>query len=169
MLQLPVLDTRFGSALARLSQADRILTFEKPADPNLEIAAVLKKHDGKQALLFSKVVGSEMPVIGNLLSSRENCEAAFGLDFNGIRGIVQRAMGGPLPLEIVTDAPVLEVVLRTGFDVTKLLPALFHAPGYAGRYVTAGIVVTKDPVTGGNNASYHRLEWYCRRGLPCPE
>jgi 2,5-furandicarboxylate decarboxylase 1 len=158
VLELPVLDTRFRSALERLSQAGRILTFEQPANPNLEIAAVLKKHDGKQALLFSDVVGSELPVIGNLLSSKENCEAAFGLDFNGIRGIVQRAMGGPLKPELVTDAPVQEVVLRTGFDITKLLPALFHAPGDAGRYVTAGIVITRDPVTGVYNASYHRLQ-----------
>ncbi|MEH2481167.1 2,5-furandicarboxylate decarboxylase 1 [Nitrobacteraceae bacterium AZCC 2146] len=158
MTKPQILDTRFRSALARLAQGDRILTFEKPADPHLEIAAILKKLDGKQALLFPSVKGTEIPIIGNLLSSKENCEAAFGLDFNGIRGLVQRAMGGPLPPEVVTDAPVQEVVLKTGFDITKLFPALFHAPGDAGRYITAGIVVVKDPVTGIYNASYHRLQ-----------
>jgi 2,5-furandicarboxylate decarboxylase 1 len=154
----PILDTRFRSALARLAQGDRILTYEKLADTHLEIAAILKKHDGKQALLFPKVKDTDIPIVGNLLSSKENCEAAFGLDFNGIRGLVQRAMGGPLPPEVVTNAPVQEVVLKTGFDITKLFPALFHAPGDAGRYVTAGIVVVKDPVTGVYNASYHRLQ-----------
>ena len=39
-----ILDTRFRSALARLAKNDRIMTFERPADPHLEIAAVLKKH-----------------------------------------------------------------------------------------------------------------------------
>jgi len=158
MSQPQILDTRFRSALARLAQSDRILTYEKPADPHLEIAAILKKHDGRQALLFPSVKGADIPVIGNLLSSKENCEAAFGLDFQGIRGLVQRALGGPLPPQLVTDVPVQEVVLRTGFDVTRLFPALFHAPGDAGRYVTAGIVVVKDPVTGIYNASYHRLQ-----------
>src|ERR1700722_14343214 len=158
MSQPQILDTRFRSALARLAQSDRILTYEKPADPHLEIAAILKKHDGRQALLFPSVKGADIPVIGNLLSSKENCEAAFGLDFQGIRGLVQRALGGPLPPQLVTDVPVQEVVLRTGFDVTRLFPALFQAPGDAGRYVTAGIVVVKDPVTGIYNASYHRLQ-----------
>ncbi|MET0706285.1 MAG: UbiD family decarboxylase [Tardiphaga sp.] len=153
-----ILDTRFRSALARLAQQDRILTYEKLADPHLEIAAILKKHDGKQALLFPSVKDTAIPIVGNLLSSKENCEAAFGLDFNGIRGLVQRAMGGPLPPEVVTNAPVQEVVLKTGFDITRLFPALFHAPGDAGRYITAGIVVVKDPVTGIYNASYHRLQ-----------
>jgi 2,5-furandicarboxylate decarboxylase 1 len=158
MSQPQVLDTRFRSALERLAQGNRVLTYEKSADPHLEIAAILKKLDGRQALLFPSVKGTNIPIVGNLLSSKENCEAAFGVDYNGIRGLVQRAMGGPLPPEIVTDAPVQEVVLKTGFDVTKLLPALFHAPNDAGRYVTAGIVVVKDPVTGIYNASYHRLQ-----------
>ena len=158
MLNTEVLDTRFRSALARLAHRGRILTYEKPADPHLEIAAMLKKHDGQQALLFPSVKGTEVPVVGNLLSSRENCEAGFGLDFRGIRGLVQRALGGPLPPQLVNDVPVQEVVLRTGFDITRIIPALFHAPGDAGRYITAGIVVVKDPVTGIYNASYHRLQ-----------
>lgn len=153
-----ILDTRFRSALARLAQSDRILTYEKPADPHLEIAAILKKHDGSKALLFSSVKGANTPVIGNLLCSKENCEAGFGLGFKGIRGLVQRALGNPLPPQLVTEVPVQEVVLRTGFDVTRLFPALFHAPGDAGRYITAGIVVVKDPETGIYNASYHRLQ-----------
>jgi 2,5-furandicarboxylate decarboxylase 1 len=158
MSQPQILDTRFRSALARLAARDRILTFDQPADPHLQIAAILKKHDGKQTMLFPSVKGYDVPLVGNLLSSRENCEAAFGLDFNGIRGLVQRAMGGPLPPELVKNAPSQEVVLKTGFDITKLLPALFHAPNDAGRYITAGIVVVKDPETGIYNASYHRLQ-----------
>src|ERR1700722_91015 len=153
-----ILDTRFRSALARMVQSDRVLTYQKPGDRHLEVAAILKKLDGKQALLFPSVRGYDTPVIGNLLSSKENCEAAFGLDFNGISELVQRAIGCPIVPKVVTEAPVQEVVLKTGFDIKALLPALFHAPGDAGRYITAGIVVVKDPVTGIYNASYHRLQ-----------
>jgi 2,5-furandicarboxylate decarboxylase 1 len=101
-----ILDTRFRSALTRLIQGNRVLTYQKPIDPHLEIAAILKKLDGKQALLFPSVNGYDTPVIGNLLSSKENCEAAFGLDFNGIRGLVQRAMGNPRVPKIVTEGGV---------------------------------------------------------------
>jgi 2,5-furandicarboxylate decarboxylase 1 len=158
MSQLPVLDTRFRSALARLAKHERILTFEQSANPHLEIAAILKKLDGRQTLLFPRVDGYETPLVGNLLSSRENCEAAFGVDYNGIRNAVQRAISGPIAPELVEDAPVQEVVLKAGFDIAKLLPALFHAPGDAGRYITAGVVIVKDPATGVYNASYHRLQ-----------
>src|SRR5258708_800278 len=157
MSKLQVLDTRFRSALSRLSHNDRILTFNGIADPHLEVAAILKKLDGDKVLLFPSVKGYDTPVIGNLLSSRENCEAAFGIDFNGIRSLVQRAMGAPLAPELVADAPVQEVIETADIDIGKRLPALFHAPGDAGRYITAGIVVVKDPVTGIYNASYHQL------------
>ena len=158
MSKLQVLDTRFRSALSRLSHNDRILTFNGIADPHLEVAAILKKLDGDKVLLFPSVRGYDTPVIGNLLSSKENCEAAFGIDFNGIRSLVQRAMGAPLTPELVADAPVQEVTETADIDIGKLLPALFHAPGDAGRYITAGIVVVKDPVTGIYNASYQRLQ-----------
>ena len=112
MAQQQVIDTRFRSALARLAKADRILTFEKGADPHLEIAAILKKHDGNRTLLFPDVKGYDIPLVGNLLSSKENCEAAFDLDFKGIRELVQRAMSGPLLPELVSAAPSQEIVLK---------------------------------------------------------
>ncbi|WP_217539779.1 UbiD family decarboxylase domain-containing protein, partial [Stenotrophomonas sp. GbtcB23] len=71
-----VIDTRFRAALARMADAGRILTHEKPADPHLEIAALMKRLDGDKALLFPSVIGHHMPVIGNILCSKDNCEAA---------------------------------------------------------------------------------------------
>jgi 2,5-furandicarboxylate decarboxylase 1 len=151
------LDTRFRSALERMAAAGRILTCTRTADPHLEIAAMMKQMDGDKALLFPSVAGHRVPVIGNLLCSRENCEAAFGVDFREIRNFVDRAMGEPIPPRVIDNAPVQEVVLRTGFDVQRVLPALFHAPGDGGRFVTAGVVIVRDPDSGVYNASYHRL------------
>lgn len=158
MMQSKVLDTSFRSALSRLAKSKRLLICDKPVDQHLEAAAILKKFDGREAILFSAIKDNPVPLIGNLLSSRENCEAAFGLDYNGIRGLIQRAMNAPIEPALAAKAPVQEVVLKTGFDIGRLLPALYHAPSDAGRYITAGIVVVKDPVTGIYNASYHRLQ-----------
>ena len=88
-----VLDTRFRSALERMAEQGRLNAYTAPIDPHLEVAAVMKKLDGGPALLFSAVDGYDMPVIGNLLSCQANCEAAFGIDFNGIREFVGRALG----------------------------------------------------------------------------
>ena len=42
-------------------------------------------------------------------------------------------------------------------DVNRL-PIMQHFATDAGRYITAGIVVAKDPDTGVRNLSYHRMQ-----------
>jgi len=154
-----VLDTRFRSALGRMAEGGRLTAYTAPVDPHLEVAAIMKKLDGGPALAFTAVDGYPMPVIGNLLSCQANCEAAFGIDFNGIRTFITRALGAPQPPVIVEKAPAQERV-HTGDDIDlgRLLPALHHTADDAGRFVTAGIVIVRDPDTGTYNASYHRLQ-----------
>jgi 2,5-furandicarboxylate decarboxylase 1 len=153
-----VLDTRFRSALGRMAEAGRLTAYTAPADPHLEVAAIMKKLDGGPALLFTAVDGYAMPVVGNLLACQANCEAAFGIDFNGIRGFITRALGAPQPPVVVEKAPAQERVVTENIDLGRLLPALHHTAADAGRFVTAGIVVVRDPDTGTYNASYHRLQ-----------
>ena len=153
-----VVDTRFRSALARMVEAGRLKSYDRPVSTHLEVAAIMKALDGGPAVLFSQPDRSAMAVLGNFLACRENCEAAFGSDFNAIRGFIGRALGPAIPPQVVTRAAAQQVVLRDGFDITKLLPALQHTSDDAGRFITAGIVIVRDPDTGVYNASYHRLQ-----------
>ncbi len=152
-----VIDTSFRSALRRMQSAGRVSTYAHEADTEYQIAGMMKKLDGGPALLFPKVKGHAMPVLGNMLSCKDNCEAAFGSDYRGIREFVARALGNPVPPVRVEKAPVHENVHRT-FDLGKILPVLRHTEGDSGRFITAGIVVVQDPETGVYNASYHRLQ-----------
>ncbi len=158
MSNFGVLDTRFRSALGRMAAAGRLAAYTVPVDPHLEVAAIMKKLDGGPALLFGKVDGYDIPVIGNLLSCQENCEAAFGIDFNGIRQFIGRALGEPKPPVLVERAPVQQHVHTKDIDLARMLPALHHTAADAGRFITAGIVIVRDPDTGTYNASYHRLQ-----------
>jgi 2,5-furandicarboxylate decarboxylase 1 len=153
-----VLDTRFRAALARMADAGRLQAYVAPIDTHLEVAAVMKRLDGQPALLFTKVNGFDMPVVGNFLSCRENCEAAFGVDFRTIRTFVGRAMAAPQPPQLVDKAPAQECVRTTDIDIGRMLPVLQHTAADSGRFVTAGIIIVRDPETGVYNASYHRLQ-----------
>lgn len=61
-------------------------------------------------------------------------------------------------LEFLEQAPVQESIL-TGrrVDVTAL-PVFRHFEGDAGRYITSGIVIARDPGTGRCNLSFHRMQ-----------
>jgi 2,5-furandicarboxylate decarboxylase 1 len=152
-----VLDTRFRAALDRMAERGRLATYSARVDPHLEVAGLMKKLDGGPALLFTTVDGYDMPVIGNLLSCQDNVEAAFGIDFRGVRDFVGRAIGDPMPPVLVERAPAQQHIHTRDIDVGRMLPALFHTEADGGRYITAGIVIARDPETGVYNASYHRL------------
>ena len=86
-----IIDTRFRAALQRMAEAGRLKTYDRPADTHLEIAAIMKQLDGGPAVMFTDPTGFKTPVLGNFLSAQANCEAAFGVDFRGIRTFVARA------------------------------------------------------------------------------
>ena len=153
-----VLDTRFRSALARMAERGRLQAYTAEADPHLEISGIMKRLDGGPALMFTNVKGYDTPVVGNFLACQENCEAAFGVDFASIRDFVVRAIGGPIPPQHVTRAPVHEHVMTENIDLGKILPALYHTPADSGRFISSGVIVTCDPETKVYNASYHRLQ-----------
>ncbi len=153
-----VLDTRFRAALSRMAQRGRLRAYNAPVDIELETAGLMKRLDGGPALLFTDVRGYSIPVIGNFLAARENCEAAFGVDYRTIREFIVRALAGPLTPEPASSAPVHQNVITSGIDIGRLLPVLKHTAADSGRFITAGVVVTRDPETSVYNASYHRLQ-----------
>src|SRR5262249_17161593 len=153
-----VLDTRFRIALDRMAAAGRVEAYMAPIDPKLEVAGVLKKRDGGPATLFTNVQGHDIPVVGNLLCCQANCEAAFGIGFAEIRGAVGRGIAAPLPPVVVDKAAAPHHVHPNGYDIGPLLPVLFPTAEDAGRFITAGVVIVRDPEPGVYNASYHRLQ-----------
>ncbi len=153
-----LLDTSFRSSLDRMVGQGRLQAFTAPIDSNLAVAGVLKKRDGGPALMFTAVEGYDVPVIGNLLCCQLNCEAAFGLNFRGIRDAIGRALTSPIPPAVVGKASAQEHVHTQKIDLASMLPVLFHTAEDAGRFITAGVVIVRDLETGVYNASYHRLQ-----------
>jgi 2,5-furandicarboxylate decarboxylase 1 len=141
-----------------MAESGRLSAYTAPIEAHLAVAGALKKHDGGPALMFTAVNGYDIPVIGNLLCCQPNCEAAFNLDYRGIRDAVGRALSAPIAPVVVAKAAAQENVRTEAIDIAATLPVLFHTAEDAGRFITAGVVIVRDPETGIYNASYHRLQ-----------
>ena len=157
MLDLQV-DTRFRSALQRMAARGRLATHEAEVDWDLELASIMKKFDGDRAIAFPRVKGYGVPVVGNVLCGKANCEAAFGVDFRDLRQLISRGLDRPIPPVNVDAAPAQEVIRTKDIDLARDFPVLRHTPADGGRFITSGVVIVRDPETGVYNASYHRLQ-----------
>lgn len=140
-----------------LRDRGELVDVEHPIAAEYELSALLGLFDRGPAVRASNVTGSPMPVVGNLLNSRERLAAAVGCEVGDLLNEITAAIAGRQAPEVVTDAPAQEVVLapETVWDQV-IAPKWFEQD--SGGYVTAGLILAHDPVTGMRNASYARVK-----------
>jgi len=154
-----VLDTAFRTAVGRLDAAGRLAKISQRLSTIDEIAGVMKDLDGGPALLFENADGYDMPVLGNFLSCVKNCETALSLTRSQMHEVMQRALERPMAPRRIPEGPAQEIVLEPGeVDLPGRFPVLRHSPDDGGRFITAGVILVRDPRTGVHNASFHRLQ-----------
>jgi 2,5-furandicarboxylate decarboxylase 1 len=141
--------------LVQLEQRNELLRIDKPTDPQFELSAFLSAADAGPALLFERVQGSPMRVVGNLFNSRQRIAAGLGIAVADILPSIQEAIRSPLSPVEVDVAPVQTRVTRDAPLAALPVPRFFERE--ARPYITAGTIVARDPDTGRGNLSFARL------------
>ncbi len=109
-------------------------------------------------LLFERVAGSDIPIIANAVASRRALAFALDTSERGLAGEYARRIKDHTKPVIVADPPFRARVVR-GADVDLgALPIPEYFPGDAGRYLTAGMLVARDPDSGVETEGYHRFQ-----------
>ena len=151
------------SFLAALSEKGELLRVREEVKTHFEITAVLKEVLGEQggpAVLFENVQGFPgMKVVGNLLASRQKLALALNCSASNLRdAYLEKRFSTLAPALSSGKAPSQEEIVTGEPDLPALLPApLFHK-GDAGPYLTAGVLMARDPLTGEINTGIHRLQ-----------
>ncbi|WP_322801364.1 menaquinone biosynthesis decarboxylase [Thermoflexus sp.] len=179
--------------LNRLEQAGELVRIRAPVSAELEITEiadrVMKGPPARnKALLFENVDGKGIPVAINLFGTRQRMAWALGVeDLEELRKRLETLLRPELPQSLgeaferlgqvlgtlrsiglgprrVSRAPCQEVV-ETERPSLDRLPILKCWPKDAGRYITLGQVITRDPRTGKRNVGLYRLQVHDERTL----
>jgi 2,5-furandicarboxylate decarboxylase 1 len=142
--------------LAALERRGELLIVGEEVDPVHDMSALLSLVDAKAAVRFDRVKGHEMPVFGGLLSSRERIAEALGVPMGEIQSRLIASIARPVAPVLVDDAPVQAVEWRDRILTRLPVPTFFAKE--TGPYITAGLIVARDPETGRGNASYARMK-----------
>ncbi|MDB5819878.1 MAG: UbiD family decarboxylase, partial [Rhizobacter sp.] len=138
-----------------------LLRISEPTDlDNRKTPLVLELDARKQTpvVLFEHPLGHEAQVVCNLFADRDRIARMVGTTRAQFNATWTRTLEHLLPAVVVDSGPVQEVVF-TGDDVdVSSLPISRHFSGDAGRYISSGILVCKDPDTGVRNLSFQRLQ-----------
>ncbi|XOF32501.1 MAG: UbiD family decarboxylase [Candidatus Electrothrix sp. YB6] len=165
-----------------LRQENELLVIDVEVDPYLEIAEIHRRVIARSgpALLFTKVKGSDFPVVTNLFGTNRRLELAFGsrpVDFvRDLVNLIEQAMppslsalrqAAPLALQALkigmkqvgrSRAPVMERLQHPARLSTLPLLTSWHSDG--GAFVTLPLVYTEHPDGHGHNLGMYRIHRY---------
>jgi 2,5-furandicarboxylate decarboxylase 1 len=143
--------------LDHLAARDRLLVVKPGTALRFELAAIAKRLDGSRATLFPRPGGHPIPVVSGLVSNRDWMAEAMAVEPGEVLARFQEAALNPIPWRETASAPAQEVVHRQ-VDLAHLLPLPTHNEHDSGPYLTAGLMITRNPRTGKQNVSIHRCQ-----------
>jgi 2,5-furandicarboxylate decarboxylase 1 len=143
--------------LDHLAARDRLQVIRPGIALRFELAAVTKHFEGRAATLFPKPGGHEIAVVSGIVAARGWIAEAMGVEAAGLLPRFEAAAAAPLPCRRVVSAPV-QAVVHDRVDLARLLPLPTHNELDSGPYITAGLVITRNPETGAQNVAILRCQ-----------
>ena len=124
-----------------------------------DVGKALKQayQKGRPAVCFN-VNGTEFPLVCGVYSDRTKAVLAFQADDKSLLQKVLTGLDHPIaPIILRGNAPCQEVVINgDDIDINRF-PIPTYSPKDGGPYITAGIVVSKDPETGVPDLGHYRF------------
>jgi 2,5-furandicarboxylate decarboxylase 1 len=141
-----------------LERGKNLRVVRRPMDIGTIPREVRKSEQKGQAVLFKEVRERSGALVSNLLVRREFLALALGCAPREVLKEYVRRTSLPVKPVTLPRGPSQDVI-RTGNKIdARLLPSLTHCEKDAGPYITAGIVVARDPETHTRNVSINRIQ-----------
>ena len=178
---------RLAHFVERLRLEKELVEIDCPVSPDLEITEITDRvsKPGGPALLFTRPVGSDIPLLINAYGSERRMALALGVDSLDdigarIRKLVQTKPPRTLRQKIELLPQLLELTRYTPKRVSTgrcqetieldnpsvdSLPIMRCWPEDGGPYITLPQVVSRHPRTGKINVGMYRLQKYDEKSL----
>ena len=158
---MPDQDLRSFVAAYERAHPGEVIRVTDPVALEEDVMALVLEYERRRRypiLFFERVAGHEIPIVCNVVASRGALAFALGVDERGLAAEYARRIKDSIKPVVIPDPPFRHRVL-TGpdLDLTRL-PMPRYFPGDAGRYLTAGMLVARDPDTGVETEGYHRFQ-----------
>lgn len=136
----------------KLNSYRELIEIDDEVSTEYEICNILQNYP-KDTVLFTNVKGSHIPVISGLCNTREKIARSINCKKDEILHKIIEATSNPIKVENYGN---LDNYITYKANLNKI-PILKHYKKDGGKYITAGVIFARDPETGVQNASIHRM------------
>ena len=137
------------------------LEYPHEVDPRFEVTAIVEeliRVNRYPTVFFPRVKGSPYPIVVGVTASRKLMALAMGVPTSDLVPEFRKREQQLIPPKLVPSGPVQEVIKKgRDLDITEL-PHITAHEADAGPYITAGLMIAKDPETGVRNSAFIRCQ-----------
>jgi len=132
-----------------------IIKVTEEVSSKYEAAKILRKHP-KEIVILENLKGYDIPIISGICNTREKIAKSLGCTVDEITQKIIKATENPIKVSNYSSINETNNYTKQEANLDKI-PILTHYKRDGGAYITAGVVFAKDPETGIQNASIHRM------------
>lgn len=130
----------------------------KKVDPKFELGAVLKYFDNEVPIIFKNVKGYDMQLVGGLYGNRQIFYDLMNTNKENRIFKFMDAIANPQETKLIYTGPIKENIITKNIDITKLLPTPTSHEKDSSSFITAGMLLVKDPETGDTHMAVRRFQ-----------
>jgi len=139
--------------ISQIKKTKNLKTIKTKVSTKFEIAGITSKVDGSYAILFENIKESNFSLVSNLVGTRKRFALAVGSSETNIHEKVISAIKNAKKPKIISSGKFLENKSKNLFS----MPIVTHFEKESGPFITSSIAYVKNPETGKQNSSFHRL------------
>ena len=145
--------TDLRNYISLIKKSGDLKIIKKPVSVKYEIAGITAKVDGSFVVLFENIKESKFNLVANLVGTRKRFSQAIGSDETKIHEKMISAIKKAKTPKLVSSGKFME---NKSKSISKI-PIVTHFEKESGPFITSSIVYVKNPETGKQNSSFHRL------------
>jgi len=145
--------TDLRNYLSLIKKSGDLKIIKKKVSTKYEIAGITAKVDGSTAILFENIAESDFNLVANLVGTRKRFAQAIGSTEEKIHENMISAIKKAKKPKVVSSGKFMENKSKN----ISILPIVTHFEKESGPFITSSIAYVKNPETGEQNSSFHRL------------
>ncbi|EGP94465.1 UbiD family decarboxylase [Nitrosarchaeum koreense] len=145
--------TDLRNYLSLIKKSGELKIIKKKVSTKYEIAGITAKVDGSTAILFENIAESDFNLVANLVGTRKRFAQAIGSTEEKIHENMISAIKKAKKPKVISSGKFMENKSKT----ISIMPIVTHFEKESGPFITSSIAYVKNPETGEQNSSFHRL------------
>ncbi|MBS6507878.1 MAG: UbiD family decarboxylase [Paraclostridium bifermentans] len=144
--------------LDKLEKSGSLKTCKKRVDKEFELGAVLRYFDNEVPILFKNIKNYDIDLVGGVYGNRKIFNDLMDVNEENRIYKFMDAIANPKSYKEVKSGPIAQNIITKSIDIKKLFPIPTSHEKDSSNFITAGMLIIKDPETNDIHMAVRRFQ-----------